>query len=115
MNSIQTRTITTKQYFEIRNALNLANSTKNIKTELLFELRENEEEYYVIIKSSGAKNGLRLASFEKEKSEWVIFNNETYSHFYKYMFKKIFILNPHQSHENINELLTDWLLKLWII
>lgn len=113
MNSELNRIEASKQYFELRNALNRANRIKNLKTELEFELRENDEEYFIIIKSTESRHGLRMASFDKEKNDWVVFDNEKYTEFFKYMFKKIFTLKISEQN-NLNKELTGWLARLWV-
>lgn len=60
MTSTLNRINASKQYFEIRNALNCAD------------------------------HGLRLATYKKEKNEWILFENENYSRFLKHMFKKFY-------------------------
>ena len=71
-----------QQYFELRNELNRANKTKNKKTELEFVLCDDEEEYYIIIKSTGAEHGLRVAYMHKvAMHRWILFENEMYSAF----------------------------------
>lgn len=94
--------------------MNCANKIKNLVTELEFELRENDEEYFIIIRSSGAQHGLRLAFSYKDQHQWTLFENEIYTDFYKYMFKKIITLDI-QNKQCINTVLTDWLLRLWIV
>lgn len=102
------------QYFEIRNSLNRANRIKNLKTELEFEIRKNEEEYFIIIKSTGAQSGFRIAVRYKDSKLWTLSKNEIYEDFYKYMYLKIRTLNP-DNDININSILTDWLSRLWIV
>ncbi len=109
----QNKTQTSQQYFEIRNELNRANRIKNLKTELEFEMREGDDEYFIIIKSTGAEHGLRLAFRKKNAALWLRYENELYPDFYKYMFLKISRLNPNNKI-NINDTLTSWLLRLWI-
>lgn len=83
MSTEQNNTQTSQQYFEIRNELNRA------------------------------KHGLRLATRYKTAERWIIFENEIYEDFYKYMFLKIRQLNP-IDETNINITLTSWLLRLWV-
>lgn len=113
MSAEQNRTQASQQYFEIRNELNRSNRTKNLKTELEFELREDVEEYFIIIKSTGAENGLRLAFRRKNETLWLQHENEIYTDFYKYMFLKISRTSVN-NEININHTLTDWLLRLWM-
>lgn len=114
MNSELNRMAASQQYFELRIALNRANRIKNLKTELEFEIRENEEEYFVIIKSTAAEHGFRIATYKKEKNEWTLFDNENYADFFKYMYEKIFLLTP-SSADNFSTDLASWLSRLWII
>ncbi len=114
MNSTSIRTQTSQQYFELRTELNRANRTKNLKTELEFEIRENEDEHFIVIKSTGAVHGLRLANRYKTAEQWIMFENAIYADFYKYMFLKIRQLNL-ADESNINITLTNWLLRLWMI
>lgn len=114
MSTESIRTAASQQYFEIRNELNRGNKTKNLKTELEFEIRQNSDEYYIIIKSSGAEHGLRLAYKRKKTvNRWLPLDNELYKDFYNYMFLKINNLNQNDVL-NINDTLTSWLLRLWI-
>lgn len=113
MNSELNRTEASKQYFELRNGLNHANRIKNLKTELEFELRKNEEEHFIIIKSTAAEHGLRLAFRRNDQKYWVLFQNDTYSDFYKYMYHKIIKIEFSDAHK-INTILTDWLIRLWV-
>ncbi len=114
MNSISIRNEASRQYFELRNELNRANRTKNQKTELEFELREDAEEHFVIIKSTLAEHGLRIAYKRKSTMDrWILFENENYRDFFKYMFLKISKLNYYEEI-NINTTLTSWLLGLWV-
>lgn len=114
INSVPNRIEVSKEYFEIRNKLNSSNRIKNLKTELEFELRENVDEYYIIIKSSSADHGLRLASLEKVRNDPIISYNENYAAFFKYMFKKIFTLKI-QDRNSFNDELTRWLSRLWVL
>jgi hypothetical protein len=114
MNSETTHTQAKQQYFELRIALNKSNKVKDLKSELEFELRENNEEFFIIIRSSQAEHGLRIARYVKNHSGWMIYKNHIYQEFYNYMFKKIFLLKP-VNNLNINNELTGWLLRLWII
>lgn len=103
-----------KQYFELGNELNQANKSKNLKTKLQFEIRENKSEYFIIIKSTGATNGLRIAyKYKIAMNRWIIFENEIYADFHKYMFIKIRQLTP-ADEVDINIILTNWLLGLWV-
>ena len=114
MNSESTRNQTSQQYFELRNELNRANRTENLKSELEFEIRESEGEYFIIIKSTGAEHGLRLATYKKLRKRWDLFDNEKYSDLYKYLFLKIKLLNT-TDFEKVNAQLTSWILGLWVI
>lgn len=107
------RTQVSQQYFEIRNELNRSNRIENMKTELEFEIRENEVEWFIIIKSTGAKHGIRLATYKKIRNRWVLFHNEKYNEFYKYLFLKIKLLSA-DDYKKINSLLTSWLQRLWM-
>jgi aromatic ring-cleaving dioxygenase len=99
------------QYFELRIALNKANGLKDDKTHLEFELRSDDDEGYVIIKSSGAHHGLRIATHTKRKY-WMAFQDSKYSELNKYLSLGIkSISDPAQ----INEKLTIWLFKLWVV
>jgi len=114
MNSESTRTQASQQYFELRNKLNQANRTKNLKTELEFVLRENDEEYFIILKSTGAEHGLRIAFKTKMTSaRWFLVENEIYNDFLKYMYLKISCLNPNDEL-SLNQVLAGWLLRLWM-
>lgn len=103
-----------KQYFEFRNELNRANKSKNQKTDLEFLIRQNENEDFIVIKSTEAMHGLRIAfRLKNATGRWFLSDNETYQDFYKYMFIKISQL--HQANElNINDILRTWLFQLWI-
>lgn len=114
MTSDTNRIEVTKQYFELRNSLNRANRIKNISTELEFELRENDEEHFIIIKSTGAEYGLRLALRSKNYDFWTMHKNEIYEDFYKYIFLKIQTLKSDNDFD-INFILTNWLARLWVI
>lgn len=101
-----------QQYFELRKLLNQANPLKNQVTELEFELREEEKEFSIIIKSSGAKNGLRTAYYKKQTAQWYVYQNEKFQYFYDYLFTNI------KNQKNLNNVvtqLTGWLSRLWII
>ena len=113
MSAETVRNQASQQYFELRNELNRANKTKNQKTELEFVLCQDEEEYYIIIKSTGAKHGLRIAGRFKHEVFWHLFENEQFMDFYKYMFLKICRLIPGDDN-NLNEILASWLLSLWM-
>ncbi len=77
-------------------------------------LCQDEEEYFVIIRSTGAEHGLRLAHMLKVANQrWILFENEMYNDFYKYMFLKISSLSL-DDKKNTNIVLTDWLLRLWM-
>lgn len=93
MNSESNRTPSSQQYFEIRNELNRANRTKNLKTELEFEMRESADEHFIVIKSTGAEHGLRIAIYLKLEKRWFLFNDERYTEFFKYLYIKIQDLN----------------------
>ncbi len=114
MTSDTNRIEAAKQYFEIRNLLNRSNRIKNISTELEFELRENDEEYFIILKSTGAEHGLRLANKLKNEKEWRLYKNDLFEIFYSYMFKKIYLLEQLNT-TYVNLQLTSWLLRLWVI
>jgi len=114
MTSDTNRIEVTKQYFELRNSLNQANRIKNISTELEFELRENDEEHFIILKSTGAEHGLRLAFRNKNDDFWKMDKNEIYEDFYRHIFVKIQTLKPDNDFE-INFILTNWLARLWVI
>lgn len=114
MTSDANRIDITKQYFELRNSLNQANRIKNISTELEFELREDEDEYFIVIKSTGAEHGLRLAFRRKNYDFWNMHKNIIYEDFYKYVFIKIQALKPDNDFY-INFILTNWLAGLWVI
>ena len=80
MSAETVRNQASQQYFELRNELNRANKTKNQKTELEFMLCQDEEEYFVIIRSTGAEHGLRLAYMLKVANQrWILFENEMYN------------------------------------
>lgn len=113
MSAETVRNQASQQYFELRNELNRANKTKNQKTELEFVIRENDDEHFIVIKSTGAKHGLRLSFRYKKEPFWTPFENETYEVFYKYMFLKISILTSNDDL-NINLTLTNWLIRLWM-
>lgn len=106
--------LTVREYFEIRNMLNRNNKTKNEKSELIFELKNGMDEYYIIIKSSCADHGLRLATYDKARQEWQIFINYNYASFYKYMFQKIRSLKS-LDNQLISEELAVWLNSLWVV
>lgn len=108
------RAVATRQYFEIRNALNRANRIRNLKTELEFVLRENSDGHFIIVKSSGAENGFLVALRNADSKFWVLSKNEIYEDFYKYMFLKIRTLNLLDDIK-INLILTNWLSGLWVI
>ncbi len=114
MSSELNRTETSRQYFALRNELNRANRVKNLQTELKFEIRGNDEECFIIVKSTGAENGLRVASRDSNNTFWVISENEIYENFYKYMFLRIRTLKP-DDDLNINSILANWLIGLWVI
>ncbi len=114
MNSETTYRLAKQQYFEIRIALNKSNKVKDLTSELEFELRENQEEFFIIIRSTQAEHGLRITTYLKQENEWSIHPNEKYQHFYNYMFKRIFLLNPIEGPKIISDL-TDWLYRLWVI
>lgn len=77
-------------------------------------LCEDEEEYYIIIKSTGAKHGLRVAYMHKVANQrWILFENEMYNDFYKYMFLKISSFSL-DDEKNTNIVLTNWLIRLWV-
>ena len=101
-----------REYFKIRNLLNKNNKTKNEVSELVFELRELGKEYFIIIKSSRANHGLRLATFDRV--EWKIFENNNYANFYKYMFKRIRSIDSFDN-KLIGEELAVWLTRLWVL
>ncbi len=103
-----------QQYFELRTLLNQANPQRNLMTELEFELRENENEFFIIIKCSSARHGLRLAYKQKTRGRWLIAGNILFEDFIKYMFKKISVLNDFDQREVCTEL-TSWLARLWVI
>ncbi len=111
MDQISNRQQLAHQYFEIRIALNKANGTRDAYTDLEFELRSNEDEEFVIIKSSGAHHGLRVA-FKCTQRIWETNLNSPFSDLFMYLFERIENLNP---DENINTELTVWLRRLWII
>lgn len=113
MSPNQNRSQASQQYFEIRNELNRANKSKNLKTELEFVLRENEDEYFIIIRSTSAEYGLRLAYKNKIGGQWMLFEHERFRIFFKYMFMQIYKLN--HDEPNLNNKLTGWLLRLWVI
>lgn len=94
--------------------LNRANKIKNQATELEFVLRLNEDEDFIIIKSSEAEPGLRLAYRFRNETIWSPFENEIYEDFYKYMFLRISRLSR-SDEAIINITLTNWLLGLWMI
>lgn len=103
-----------KQYFELRNELNRSNKSKNQKTDLEFLIRQNEDEDFIVIKSTEAMHGLRIVfRLKNATGRWFLSDNETYQDFYKYMFIKISQLN--QTDElSINNILRTWLFQLWI-
>ncbi len=111
MDQIQNRQQLALQYFEIRIALNKANGLRNDKTHLEFELRSTDDEDFVIIKSSGAHNGLRIASKFKNRL-WEVNLNSKFIELFIYFVDRIKNLRP---NENINEELTIWLFRLWIV
>lgn len=113
MSREQNRAIASQQYFELRNELNLSNKTKNLKTDLEFEIRDNKDQQFIIIKSTGAEHGLRVATYQKREKRWFLFNDERYSEFYKYLYIKIQNLNE-TDFNNINTQLTSWLYRLWM-
>jgi hypothetical protein len=51
MNSNTIHTLAKQQYFELRIALNKSNKVKDLTSELEFEIRENEDMFFVIIKA----------------------------------------------------------------
>ncbi len=99
-----------KEYFEIRNILSQNNKIRNE----VFELRYTGEEHFIIIKSSRADHGLRLATYDKANIMWKIFHSNDYSNFYKYMFKRIYLLKSLDDILIGNEL-TNWLNRLWVV
>lgn len=103
-----------KEYFEIRILLSRNNKIKNEATVLVFELKNSKAEHIIIIKSSSASSGLRLATYDKKSEDWKIYESDSYDTFYKYMFKKIAQLETLDKN-TINEELTNWLNRLWII
>lgn len=114
MNSELNRTAVGLQYFELRIALNRANRIKNLSTTLEFELRENDSEHFIIIKSTSAENGLCVAIRKTNRKFWELSKIEIYEEFYEYLFYKIRTLTPGDDM-NINFILTDWLSRLWVI
>ena len=113
MSAETVRNQASRQYFELRNELNRANKTKNQKTEIEFVIHDNQEEYFIIIKSTGAEHGLRMAGRFKHEIFWHSFENERFTDFYKYMFLKICRLLPGDD-KNLDEILASWLLRLWM-
>lgn len=114
MSAETVRNQASQQYFELRNELNRANKSKNQKTELEFVLCQNEEEYFIIIRSTGAKHGLRMAYIHKVAlHRWILFENEKYNAFYKFMFSKISTLSL-EDDKDTNTILTNWLVGLWM-
>lgn len=101
------------QYFELRIALNKANGLRDDKTHLEFELRSDNDEDFIIIKSSGAHHGLRVAYRNKvNHNAWHRFENESYKDFFQYI---ILGLRTIRETESINTKLTLWLFRLWVI
>lgn len=114
MSAETVRSHASQQYFELRNELNRANKTKNQKTALEFLLCQNEEEYFIIIRSTGAEHGLRIAYMHKVAlHRWILFENEMYIAFFKYMFLEVSRLSL-EDKKNINIKLTNWLVRLWM-
>ncbi len=101
------------QYFELRIALNKANGLRDDKTHLEFEMRSDNDEEYVIIKSSGAHHGLRIACRDKANhNAWHKFQNESYKDLFNYI---ILGLRTIHETESLNTQLTIWLFRLWVI
>ena len=75
MTTEQTEQAAKQQYFELRTLLNQANPQKDLITELVFELREDKDEIFIIIRSSSAQHGLRLAYKQKIRGRWIIVEN----------------------------------------
>lgn len=101
-----------QQYFELRRLLNHSNKQRDLQTELEFELRESELEFFIIIKSTGATHGLRLAQKAKGGPYWALTSSERFEDFFKYMFLRIFNLS--ESEPNLNNELAGWLTRLWV-
>jgi hypothetical protein len=114
MNSNTIHTLAKQQYFELRIALNKSNKVKDLTSELEFVLRENDEEFFVIIKASQAEHGLQIASYLKKRTYWTMNANISYQDFYKYMFKKIYLININ-TNRDIDSELASWLSRLWVI
>ncbi len=113
MDQINNRQQLAHQYFQIRIALNQANRLRDDKTDLKFELRSNEDEQFVIIKSSGAYHGLRVANKNTRlSSAWIPINHPKFSELFIYLLIKIKTIN---NFKDINSELTVWLFKLWMI
>ena len=113
MDQINNRQQLAHQYFEIRIALNKANGSKNDKTDLEFELRSNGVEEFVIIKSSGAHHGLRVATkTSKLNSQWITIEHPQFNELFIYLLIKIKVM---KNFDQLNGELTVWLFRLWMI
>ena len=111
MDQIEQRQRLILQYFEIRIALNKANGLRDHKTHLEFELRSDHETEYVIIKSSGAHHGLRIAT-KTNRKYWMAYQDNKYEELNKYLTLGIKNIS---SLDQVNEKLTIWLFKLWVV
>ncbi len=66
MTTEQTEQAAKQQYFELRTLLNQANPQKDLMTELVFELREDKDEIFIIIRLSSvdqSEASCKLASW----------------------------------------------------
>ena len=99
------------QYFELRIELNRANGLRDDKTHLEFELRSDDDEEYIIIKSSGAHHGLRIGTKDSSKY-WRVYDNSRYNELFKYLIEGVNTLN---DMNNLAQKLTIWLFRLWVI
>ncbi len=101
------------QYFELRIALNKANGLRDDKTHLEFELKSDDDEEYVIIKSSGAHHGLRFAYRKKTTQNlWKKVENENFDDFFLYL---LIGLRSVRETDSLNTQLTIWLFRLWMV
>lgn len=99
------------QYFELRIALNKANGLRDDKTHLEFELKSDDDEEYVIIKSSGAHHGLRIGTKIHTKY-WRANDHFKYEELFKYLVEGV---NNFNDTNNLTEKLTILLFRLWVI